>query len=309
MPIAPPNVLKFNLCQAGSGTGAVLWPAAAMLSKVMHRIHTIDLPGRFRHASDGAVECGEEWNGGVGGWSGRSVLELGCGLGLASLVAAYLGSPLVIATDGDESLLPVIRRNVDLNRAYIEDSPWRESTSPPPSDGEGEGNARALEPLEPPRTVAPHELYLGDPSANLVSAVQLRWGRKETRAFWASAEGQTMRGGGGTTESPGRRAGGPDCILLADLVYEQGIEVWKALVVTMVGLASETTVFLLAHTERYGKSTASFFRLLARHFYVVSLPVDDHGEGGGEAGSAQTTATTATTATRLYALMLRPLDD
>jgi predicted nicotinamide N-methyase len=42
--------------------------------------------------------------------AGDSVLELGAGLGLVSIVASCLGAS-VVATDGDEAILPVLQRN------------------------------------------------------------------------------------------------------------------------------------------------------------------------------------------------------
>ena len=39
------------------------------------------------------------------------MLELGTGLGLVSITASCLGAP-VVATDGDEAILPLLRRNL-----------------------------------------------------------------------------------------------------------------------------------------------------------------------------------------------------
>lgn len=46
--------------------------------------------------------------------TGRSVLELGAGLGLASIVCAHLGAAQVTATDRPE-FMELIQRNVDRN--------------------------------------------------------------------------------------------------------------------------------------------------------------------------------------------------
>src|SRR3954451_20735942 len=46
--------------------------------------------------------------------SGRRVVELGCGLGLPSLVAARAGAD-VLATDGDEEALALLERNAHAN--------------------------------------------------------------------------------------------------------------------------------------------------------------------------------------------------
>src|SRR4051794_9365057 len=50
--------------------------------------------------------------------SGRRVVELGCGLGLPSLVAARAGAD-VLATDGDEEALPLLERNARANRLNV----------------------------------------------------------------------------------------------------------------------------------------------------------------------------------------------
>ena len=46
--------------------------------------------------------------------TGRSVLELGAGLGLASIVCAHLGAAEVIASDRPE-FMELLQRNVDRN--------------------------------------------------------------------------------------------------------------------------------------------------------------------------------------------------
>ena len=46
--------------------------------------------------------------------AGRSVLELGAGLGLASIVCAHLGAAEVIASDRPE-FMELIQRNIDRN--------------------------------------------------------------------------------------------------------------------------------------------------------------------------------------------------
>src|SRR3954470_5703875 len=51
--------------------------------------------------------------------SGRRVVELGCGLGLPSLVAARAGAD-VLATDNDEEALPLLERNARENGLSVE---------------------------------------------------------------------------------------------------------------------------------------------------------------------------------------------
>lgn len=50
---------------------------------------------------------------------GRRVLELGCGLGVPSLVAARAGAS-VLATDADPDALDLLRRNATLNEVPLE---------------------------------------------------------------------------------------------------------------------------------------------------------------------------------------------
>ncbi len=50
---------------------------------------------------------------------GKRVLELGCGVGLVSVVCAALGAASVCATDMD-AVLPLVRTNVALNRAHLQ---------------------------------------------------------------------------------------------------------------------------------------------------------------------------------------------
>jgi len=50
-------------------------------------------------------------------FEGRTVLELGCGAGLASVAAARLGASSVIATDANREVLDLARRNIERNDA------------------------------------------------------------------------------------------------------------------------------------------------------------------------------------------------
>ncbi|KAF0689322.1 Aste57867_19218 [Aphanomyces stellatus] len=46
---------------------------------------------------------------------GRRVLELGCGTGLVSIVAAHAGASHVVATDGDDQVVHLAQHNIDSN--------------------------------------------------------------------------------------------------------------------------------------------------------------------------------------------------
>lgn len=46
----------------------------------------------------------------------KSVLELGCGVALSAIVASKLGASDVVATDGNEEVLKLAQRNLELNK-------------------------------------------------------------------------------------------------------------------------------------------------------------------------------------------------
>lgn len=69
----------------GTDTGSVLWSGSVVLAE---------------HIRNSGIAAG------------ASVLELGAGLGLVSIVASCLGASAVVATDGDKAILPVLQRNI-----------------------------------------------------------------------------------------------------------------------------------------------------------------------------------------------------
>jgi predicted nicotinamide N-methyase len=80
----------------GGGVGASVWRAAISLGRWLEAEHNAAARGEFLLA-------------------GKSVLELGAGTGLTSVVCARLGAERVVCTDGDEALLPLTERNVSAN--------------------------------------------------------------------------------------------------------------------------------------------------------------------------------------------------
>eukprot|EP01083_Nonionella_stella_P134195 408294_1 len=60
--------------------------------------------------------------------SGATVLELGCGVGLDSVVAARLGAGTVFATDGPLDVLNLCARNVRMNAKCSDDSDMSKPT-------------------------------------------------------------------------------------------------------------------------------------------------------------------------------------
>ena len=104
-----------------AGTGSAVWDAAAALADDLARDGAAVALNRFWNmAEDGervtaAPERADEraddardW------WRGKTVVELGAGLGTASLVAAALGAR-ALATDGDETVCAMCSRNARIN--------------------------------------------------------------------------------------------------------------------------------------------------------------------------------------------------
>jgi predicted nicotinamide N-methyase len=81
-------VLKQIQDNRGSATGSLVWSASIALSRYIQRYMT---KARI---------------------SGRTIVELGAGLGLVSITCALLGGR-VVSTDGDEHVLPTLRENIE----------------------------------------------------------------------------------------------------------------------------------------------------------------------------------------------------
>ena len=82
-------VLRQGMSGAGN-TGLAVWNSSLLLVRLLEAIQ----------AQDPAF------------WNGRSVLELGCGPGLASMAASYLGAASVRATDGNPSVVSLALDNI-----------------------------------------------------------------------------------------------------------------------------------------------------------------------------------------------------
>lgn len=91
--------------QVGAGaTGKAVWNSGLLLSRLLQRIAartTVAVP-------DGSTTT--NW------FTGKTVMELGCGAGLGSLTCALLGPDRVYATDGNDGVVPIAARNVEVNR-------------------------------------------------------------------------------------------------------------------------------------------------------------------------------------------------
>jgi hypothetical protein len=93
-----------------SGTGTALWTAAVGLAKYLEARY----PPTTGGGADGGARSGDAGGGAGGGLVGQRCLELGCGTGLVSLVAASLGA-CVVATDIPDIIHGHAQPNLDAN--------------------------------------------------------------------------------------------------------------------------------------------------------------------------------------------------
>jgi len=230
------------------GTGAAVWDAATVLADNLASdgaFRALRKAGLVRALDDDAANelRAKRW------WRGATVIELGAGLGVVSMVAAALGAR-VLATDGDDAVCAacarVVRDNARTLEAYGErvmrDEPRKlrstRSTVIP-------GVSREV---HPPGVL---RVFWGDYSdiqnarewiqdANVLEAVDFPIGRsRET--------------------NPPRSACFPHAILLADALYGENETVWEALVETVHALAGPETIVVLSHTERGRGNAARVF--------------------------------------------------
>jgi SAM-dependent methyltransferase len=91
--------------QVGAGaTGKAVWNSGILLSRLLQRI------------ASRTTTTGEGGSSPTNWFTGKTVMELGCGVGLGSLTCALLGPERVYATDGNDSVVPIAARNVEINR-------------------------------------------------------------------------------------------------------------------------------------------------------------------------------------------------
>ncbi|EKX42191.1 hypothetical protein GUITHDRAFT_141394 [Guillardia theta CCMP2712] len=102
-----------KLQQGGRGTGATTWAAGYILATFIAKYHSNmeeKLPRTFVEV---VKTRGQEFK-----FEDRTVVELGAGLGLVSIVLGMLGSR-VVSTDGDETVIPFLAKNVRAYRQHM----------------------------------------------------------------------------------------------------------------------------------------------------------------------------------------------
>ena len=93
-----------SVISVASNTGQRTWEAALHLSAYLACADELEDNKNGNRAHIGSII------------RGRHVLELGAGTGLVSIVCArYLGARMVLATDGDEGIVEVLKSNMFLN--------------------------------------------------------------------------------------------------------------------------------------------------------------------------------------------------
>ena len=88
-------------------SGMAMWEASFVLAEFLSQHGSL---AQVAEVKELMAECSTWWS----GWTGKSGVELGSGLGLPSIVASNLGAKM-IATDGDDAVLRLLGMNVKHN--------------------------------------------------------------------------------------------------------------------------------------------------------------------------------------------------
>lgn len=103
------ETVQLNIIQteaAAGSTGLTVWNSSLLMCRLLQQI------AKTQHDF----------------FQGKTVVELGCGVGLNSLTAALLGARSVVATDRNPSVLDLTTRNIELNslqsRVIARDISW-----------------------------------------------------------------------------------------------------------------------------------------------------------------------------------------
>ena len=289
----------------GAGTGAAIWESAELLARYVartggagaiakHPLLQTTTTTKDGKRGDGDGKEGKEEEGDAAAaaaasapfrwWEGKSVMELGSGLGLASIVAAHMGAR-VYCTDGDALVVDMCAKNVAKNTATLApQQSGRRSGSQgagAKNKGDGEGDEGRSEGSSKgvgggvgggvgvggggaAGTAAAGTAAAGDDTIRKTAPVvaKLYWGDESD--FAAADAWLAVTASGATTASAAtaakdaQGASAPDVILLADVVYGEHPEAWRALVDTLLRFTGPATVALLSHTRRGGAQKVFF---------------------------------------------------
>ena len=235
------------------GTGAAVWDASAALADDLARDGCAVALRRFRDMAGASCDAGARGRRSSNGsfvtpagdarpwWRGAVVVELGAGLGVASLVAASLGAR-ALATDGDESVCSMCARNARDNAGAVVQAAARAASSALGDETRGDARAPAC-----------RRLLWGDARDALAAKAWIRAQRRER-----SGDGDGD-GDGKEDDTPEH----PDAILLADVVYGENDATWRALARTLRALAGPETAVILSHARRGDGAAMETFRASA----------------------------------------------
>ena len=222
------------------GTGAAVWDAAATLADNLARDGAAvalrrweGVRARGAEDRDAARHMARTVNVTRGDarrwWRNKVVVELGAGLGAASLAAAALGAR-ALATDGDEAVVTLCVENAVANEhAVVSTATCLASFL---DNDDGARSETNTEETFSPQTPKCARLLWGDEGD---ARLALEW----VRAVFLE-----------TNRESNSSNSYPDAILLADVVYGENASVWRSLVKTLKTLSGPNTVIVLSHARR-----------------------------------------------------------
>lgn len=220
---------KAELGQTLHSTGLTLWRAAALLADWLVEQHNAN---NNNHNNSNTTTVTSHSHSHSGGFvQGRTVLELGAGLGVPGMVAHWLGATLTLLTDGDTHALANLRANVRRHTTTTQYHLYHRGVSEDRPCFSGAGHSRS------PATSA------------IITCRQLVWGNeaqiRAVQEYLRSVDGNTSSSNITTTTDSDRF----DVILGSDIIYVD--HVVEPLLDTVKMLLKPTTgVFLLAFARR-----------------------------------------------------------